>query len=45
MSTSGLEKFIVEVLGEKSPEERAYVMNNLFRVDLDNMAVFLSFNW
>jgi hypothetical protein len=29
MSTSGLEKFIVEVLGEKSPEERASLFKAL----------------
>lgn len=36
MSTASMEKFIVEVLGEKEPGEREYVMNNFFRVDLDS---------
>lgn len=35
MSTSSMERFIIEVLGEREPGERDYVMNNFFRVDLD----------
>jgi hypothetical protein len=36
MSTSSMEKFIAEVLGERERGERDYVMNNFFRVDLDS---------